>query len=211
MSPMQRVAAGLLVVFATAAWPPDPSPAWATYDLLADPVGWGLVLWGVVPLVRTDPRASAPRWAAVLAAVVSVPLWVPQLRHALDAPSQWAASLPQLGFALLLARFVATVAEEHDDPRVVRRFRLLATGLVVVALLPVVVLGGAMPSLAPVTALLALVVDVALVWSLLSVHRRPWLGGPGPTTGPATGRTTRPGRTTAARPRREGDGRRQRG
>lgn len=199
---MQRVAAGLLVVFATAAWPPDPSPAWATYDLLADPVGWGLVLWGVVPLARTDRRASAARWAAVLAGIVSVPLWVPQLRHLLDAPSQWAASLPQLGFALLLVRFVAAVAEEHDDARVVRRFRLLATGLVVVALLPVVVLGGGMTSLAPVTALLALVVDVALVWALFAVHRRSWLGGPG---------NDEPGgRTTAARPRGEGGGRRQR-
>ena len=36
-SPLQRVAVGLLVVFASATWPPDPSPSWARYDLLADP------------------------------------------------------------------------------------------------------------------------------------------------------------------------------
>lgn len=197
-TPLQRVAVGLLVVFAEAAWPPDPSPSWARYDLLADPVGWALVLWGVVALVRAEPGFALARVAAAVAGLVSLPLWLPQLRHLLDAPTEWAASLPQLAFCLVLARLVARAAGEHGDPRVARRFTVLAYGVGVVALLPVVVLGGDVPALAPAAALLALVVDVALVWSLFAVHRRTWLGGPGPGDG----------RTTAARPRGEGDGRR---
>ncbi|KQT91969.1 hypothetical protein ASG49_08220 [Marmoricola sp. Leaf446] len=200
-SPLQRVALGLLVVFASATWPPDPSPSWARYDLLADPVGWALVLWGVLALARVEPRFAAARTAAVVAGLVSVPLWLPQLRHLLDASGEWAASLPQLAFCLLLARQVARAAQEHDERRVARRFALLVTGLTVLALLPVVVLGGGVEGLGPVTALLVLLVDVALVWSLFAVHRRPWLGGEGEAG--ASGRTT-----TAARPREEGDGRR---
>ncbi|ROR92889.1 hypothetical protein [Nocardioides aurantiacus] len=204
--PLQRVAVGLLVVFASATWPPDPSPSWARYDLLADPVGWALVLWGAVPLARVQAGFATARTTAVLAALVSVPLWLPQLRHLLDASGEWAASLPQLAFCLLLAREVRRAADEHGETRVARRFGLLVAGLAVVALLPVVVLGGGVAGLAPVTALLALLVDVALVWSLFAVHRRPWLGGQdraGAPDGPDGA-----GRTTAARPREEGDGRR---
>ena len=197
MTPLQRVAVGLLVVFASATWPPDPSPSWARYDLLADPVGWGLVLWGTLALARAEPRFASTRPVAAVAGLVSLPLWLPQVRHLLDAPTEWAASLPQLGFCLLLARLVAGAAQDHDDLRVVRRFTLLAYGVGVVALLPVVVLGGDVPALAPTAALAALVVDVALVWSLFAVHRRTWLGGPGAA-----------GRTTTARPRDEGSGRR---
>ena len=192
MSPLQRIALGLVVVVVSAGWPPDPSPSWQHYDLLADPLGWALVVWGVLALGRvegTGGRLAPLRWPALLAAAVSVPMWLPQVRHRLDAPLEWTASLPQVLFCLLLARAVAELAREQGEPRLAQRFRVLATGFVVVAVLPAITLGGDLPALAPTTALVALVVQAALVWSLFAVHRRPWLGGPGDAGRAAVGQT----------------------
>jgi len=173
---------GLVVVIATASFPAHPSPGWQHYDALADPLGWLLVVLGTSALARHDDSFVTTRWLAVVAGVVSVPMWFPQLSHHLDAPGQWFASLPQLAFCLLLAREVGVLggAQSPADRYVERRFGLLVWGFALVAVLPVVALGGGITRLESTTALLSIVVNVAFVYYLFRVHRREWLGGPGP-------------------------------
>jgi hypothetical protein len=196
-SPLQRVAMGLVVVFLSALVPGRADPSWMRYDALPDPLGWVLVLLGATALVRVDERFGPARWLAWLAAVVSVPLWFPQLGHQLSPSASWAASLPQLGFCLVLAREVGRAGAEQRPPdtHVAQRFGLLVWGLLLAAVLPVVVLGGGLDGLAPANQLVATVVDVALVYLLFRVHRRTWLGGPGPLeVHPRTDPETRRGR-----------------
>ena len=181
MTPLQRIAVGLIVVFGSATWPAHPHPAWQTWDLLADPVGWVLVVLGLVPLRRLHASFRLPLGLALLAGAVSVPLWFPQLRMHLDASGSWVASLPQLACCLFLARAIAAVgaAQQPPDRYLVGRFGLLGWAFLVVAVLPPVVLGGHLDSLRGATLAFSMLVDVALVWFLFLAHRRPVLGGPG--------------------------------
>ena len=183
MSPLQRIAMGLVVVVGNAAWTlPGDQPSWLHYDLLADPVGWLLVLSGTWALVRAQDSFDLLRWPAVLAALVSVPVWFPQVQHRLDGAGAWAASLPQIAFCLLLCRETSRLAglQRPGDAYAAHRFGLLVWGFVAVGVLPVLTLGGGLDALAAPTQLVSLVVNVALVWFLFRVHRRRWLGGPGP-------------------------------
>lgn len=173
---------GLVIVFGSAMFPPEPSPAWRSYDALADPVGWVLVLLGTTALVRADPAFSSARWLALLAGAVSVPLWFPQVRVLLDDSAEWFASLPQVAFCLVLARTIGVRASEQRpaDRYAATRCGLLVWGFALVAVLPLLVLGGGLTSLAGPAAVLVFAVDVALVYVLFRLHRRTWLGGPGP-------------------------------
>jgi hypothetical protein len=114
-------------------------------------------------------------------------MWFPQLHHQLDASGQWAASLPQIAFCGVLAREIAMLGAQQSprDAYAAKRFGLLVWGFAVVAVLPVVALGGGVRALEPTTATLSALVDVALVYFLFRVHRREWLGGPGPLEIPA--------------------------
>lgn len=47
-------------------------------------------------------------------------------------------------------------------------------------MLPVIALGGEVSSLEDPTQLASVLVNVALIYLLFRVHRREWLGGPGP-------------------------------
>lgn len=197
MSPLQRIAMGLVVVVGNAAWaPPGDQPSWLRYDLLADPAGWALVLWGTWALVRAEDSFDVLRWPALLAAAVSVPVWFPQVQHRLDGAGAWAASLPQIAFCLLLSRETSRLAglQQPGDAYAAKRFGLLMWGFVAVGVLPVLALGGGLDALAAPTQLVSLVVDVALIWFLFRAHRRRWLGGPGPLEVGADG--GRPGRRT---------------
>jgi hypothetical protein len=179
MSPLQKIAMGLVVVVGFAYVPARPSPSWAHYDVLADPLGWVLVLLGTVALTRADPAYSSTRWLAALAGLVSVPMWFPQLHHRLDASGEWFASLPQLLFCLFLAREIGIqgTLRRPPDTYVAKRFGLLVWGFAIITVLPVLALGGGLAQLEAPTQLASLVVNVALVWFLFRVHGRPWLGG----------------------------------
>jgi hypothetical protein len=181
MSPLQKIAMGMVIVVAYAYFPADPSPAWQSYDALADPVGWVLVVLGAVALSRVDPGFTTSRWLAVLAGVVSVPMWLPQLTHDLDASLEWFASLPQIAFCLVLAREIGLRGTEQDPPDayVAQRFGLLVWGFGLAAVLPVIVLGGGVEELEQPTQLVSTLISVAFVYYLFRVHRREWLGGPG--------------------------------
>jgi hypothetical protein len=181
-SPLQKIGMGLLIVFLTAAFPAHPSPTWQHYDALPDPVGWAFVYAGTVALTRDAPAFGATRWLAAVAGVVSVPVWFPQLTHRLDASGQWFTSLPQIVFCLWLAREVGIqgARQQPRDVYAAKRFGLLVYGFAVVAVLPVLTFGGGMDQLVSTTVLVSTVVDLALVYFLFRVHRREWLGGPGP-------------------------------
>ena len=120
MSPLQRIAMGLVIVLVPAYFPRDPHPAWAFYDALPDPVGWLLVLVGVRAL-RGHLDVDLLTWLAWVALVVSVPLWLPQVNHLLvpeynsgiDVSFQWFLSLPQTVFSLVLARTIGRAAERQ--------------------------------------------------------------------------------------------------
>lgn len=181
MSPLQRIAMGLVIVVGNAYFPPDPRPDWKVYDALADPLGWLLVLAGLVPLARTGLQLGAARVAAVLATLVSIPVWLPQVRHELDPSGEWALSLPQTVFCFLLAKEIAEQATtNHPDRYVARRFSLLMWAFALVAVAPAVVIGGGLHDFDTATLAFAIVTGIAFIFYLFRVHRRTWLGGPGP-------------------------------
>ena len=182
MSPLQRIAMGMVIVVGTATFPPHPSPSWERYDALPDPLGWALVLWGVFALVRVDDAFGSTRWLAALAGAISVPMWFPQLHHRLDASGEWFVSLPQLAFCLVLARLigVAATTQEPRDMFVAQRFGVLVWGFGLAVVLPVLAIGGGVKALENPTLVISTLVNVAFVYYLFRVHRREWLGGPGP-------------------------------
>ena len=189
MTPLQRVAMGLVVVVVDTL---------GGFDLLPDVLGWALVLWGLAGL--PGDRAGL-RYAAVVAAVTSVVLYPPAVHDRLtDAvPSlQWAASLPDLVFALLLARALLRLAQPGDQPaghpgdqpgdrRLAARMRLLVTVIGVLAVAPVLVFAGGAEDLLPAATLLVQLMWVWLIWNLFAFHARPWLNAEPPATEVAGG------------------------
>jgi hypothetical protein len=188
MSPLQRIAMGMVIVFLPANFPHDPHPAWAFYDALPDPLGWLLVLAGLRGL-RVHLDVDAARWLAWAAFVVSVPLWFPQVNHLLvpeyndgiDVSLQWFLSLPQTVFSLLLARGIGRAAEvrEPRDRFVAGRFGVLTWAFAALVVLPAIAYGGRVDALVAPTLVGIGVVNLAFVYYLFRVHRREWLGGPG--------------------------------
>jgi hypothetical protein len=181
-SPLQKVAMGLVIVLLQAPFPAHPSPSWERYDILPNPIGWVLVIAGTFALARANPVFAPHRWLAVTAGVVSVPLWFPQLQHRLDASGQWFTSLPQIAFCLWLAREIGMQGAYQDPPDdyAPKRFGLMVWGFGIVAVLPVFALGGGLDRLVATTLLASAVVNISFVYYLFRVHRREWLGGPGP-------------------------------
>ena len=173
---------GMVIVVGFAFFPADPSPSWHRYDALPDPLGWLLVLSGVFALARADATFASSRWLAAIAAAVSVPMWFPQVNHQLDASGAWFASLPQIAFCLVLARETGLLGMRQSPPDgyVAKRFGLLVWGFALAGVLPVLAIGGDVGQLVEPTQLLAWLVNVAFIYLLFRVHRREWLGGPGP-------------------------------
>ena len=182
MSPLQKIAMGMVIVVGSALFPAQASPPWQRYDALADPLGWVLVLLGTFALTRSEDQFASTRWLAGLAGVVSVPVWFPQLSHLLEPSGQWFVSLPQIAFCLHLARSIgmAGAVRVPRDGYVAKRFGLLTWGFTLVGVLPVLVFGAGLEALRTPTALISGLVNVVFVYHLFRVHRREWLGGPGP-------------------------------
>jgi hypothetical protein len=66
------------------------------------------------------------------------------------------------------------------DGYVAKRFGLLVWGFALAGVLPVLAIGGDVTQLESPTLVLSALVNVAFVYFLFRVHRREWLGGPGP-------------------------------
>jgi hypothetical protein len=188
VTPLQKIAMGLVIVLVPANFPRDPHPEWRFYDALPDPLGWLLVLAGVWALSRaSDLDLDVVRWLGVVAFVVSVPLWFPQVSHLLvpehnpdiTVSFQWFLALPQTLFSLFLVRTVgrAAIDQEPRDVFVAGRFGVLTWGLAALLVLPVVAYGGGVDALVTPTLLLIGIVNIAVIYYLFRVHRRTWLGG----------------------------------
>ncbi len=180
---------GMVIILVPANFPARPDPGWAFYDALPDPVGWLLVLWGLSALGR-HLDIDLTRWLAWLALAVSVPLWFPQVNHhlipeynaAVDESVQWFISLPAWAFSLTLARTIGRAATDQvpRDRFVAGRFGVITWALLASIVLPVVAFGGGVESLARPGLILIGVANLVFVYYLFRVHRRTWLGGPGP-------------------------------
>jgi len=151
------------------------------YDALADPVGWGLVLAGLLPLKGVLRGWGTVAFLAAVAAVVSVPLWLPVVADRIDPSGQWAVSLPQAAFCVALCSALSSTGEDAGAKEA-DRFGVLRWAFVVVAAAPVLVYGGGMDALAAPVAVLAVLANVALVYLLFKVSRRPWTTGTTGTT-----------------------------
>ena len=174
MAPLSLVASGLLLVALVA-------PV-GGYDVLADWAGWALV----VAALRRLPRASATRQRPVLvglavtAGLLSALLWFPLLHEALadvDPAIAWALSLPALLVTVLLGHELAAAAAGAHDPAPRRRWHLVRTVAVLVAVLPVLVYGAGLDQLEPLAFVLADLLILTVIVMLLVDARRPWAGG----------------------------------
>lgn len=178
MKPLQAIAMGLVIVVLTASF--------QGYDALPDPVGWVLVIVGVRRLAV--PQRGSLLAAAGLALLVSAAVWLPIVNDRLQAqdPSlSWAANLPQVATAVLLAHALAQQAFLAEDRKARRWLLTTRTLLAVVALLPVLVFGGGLDALEAGTYVLAGLAMVLLIWLLFSYASRPWASSGVPAATPA--------------------------
>ena len=166
MTPLQKVAMGLVIVFLSARF--------AGYDALPDPIGWGLAVAGLLPLRSRLPQGGSLLTLAAIAGVVSVPLVVPQVNEALTPSGQWGVGIPQTVFCLLLSISLATLAERDGEPEA-KRFGLLRTAYIAVLVLPVLVYGGGVDALGDTDGGAVRVSNVALVYYTFKVSRRPYV------------------------------------
>jgi hypothetical protein len=166
MTPLQRIAMGLVIVVLDTRTP---------WDLLPDVLGWLLVLAGIA--VLPVPDRGTLRTSAVVAALVSVIVYPPQVHEPLAAadPSlRWVADLPDLAFAFLLARSLGRVAAEAGDRRTAGRMRVLLTVVTVLAIAPVLVFAAGAEHLLLAATVLVQVMWIWLVWNLFAAHARPY-------------------------------------
>jgi len=195
MSPLQKIAMGLVIVFI----PANFTVGGHVYDALPDPLGWLLVLSGM-KVLRRHLDVDAAYWLTWVALVVSIGLWIPQLtellpeipehlrteaelRQATKAASlAWFLSLPQSVMSLLLVRRISEegIVQQPRDTFVAGRFGVLTWGLIAVIVLPPIAYGGDVENLISPALVGIGVVNLVLIYYLFRVHRREWLGGPGP-------------------------------
>lgn len=154
------------------------------YDLLADPLGWLLVLLGVSRLPDPVDRAAL-LYAGTLALLVSIPLWVPTVLEAIaneDDSLAWAADLPALVFAALLFRQLGRAALAAGDATASTVLQGLVTFVVVVALLPVLVFGAGFSGLEDLAGGSGQLLNVVSVAVLFAYSGRDWAGSAQTTT-----------------------------
>jgi hypothetical protein len=151
---MQRVAAGLVLVLLDVS-----VDGW---DVLADPVGWALVLAGILPV--TELLGGRVALTAVLAFVTSLVVYSPAVVRAVDPAVGWALSLPHLAFLVVLCLALAGRLAAYE-----RRFRVSAVVLAVVGIAPVLVLGGGVLVLAGALAFAAVVTQLYVVYLLFRI------------------------------------------
>ena len=182
MRPLQSIAMGLVIVALR--------PLAGGYDALPDPLGWLLVLHGVRSLPADLWQRDAVVRLAMLAGLVSVPLWFPQVIDALydtHPALGWAVNLPQVGFAAVLARGLGLRAAGADDGPAGRWLRVAAVGFVLAAVLPVLVFGAGLGALEILTYVAATLVLLLFIWLLFAYSARPWTGYVATSADPAGG------------------------
>ena len=191
MSPLQRIGLGLILVVFPADFPAHPHPVWNYYDALPPPIGWLLVMSGVLGLARaTDLDFGLVRASALVALVVSVPMWFPQVNHyivpqynpGVSESWQWLAALPSWLFGYFLAKTIgdAAMAREPRERGIAGWFGVLRWGFLASAVLPAVVYGAKVKGADHTMHLVIGLVEICLILAMFTYHRREWLGGAGP-------------------------------
>ena len=167
MKPLQSAAMGLVIVAVAARV--------NGYDLVPDPLGWLLVLYGVGRLPGL-PWGGAVRFLCWLALATSVVVWFPSVADSLadaDVSLEWAASLPQIAAVGTLCAALVRVAEEHADRPARSWLRTASTLAVLTGVVPVVVLA-AHPAAVGAVIALGLVTIVLVIVLLFRYAGRPW-------------------------------------
>jgi hypothetical protein len=167
VKPLQAVAMGLVIVLLTASV--------SGYDLLADPLGWLLVLGGLNTL--PVPRRGVLQGLAMLSLVVSAVVWFPGARDALnvrDLALAWAAGLPELITLVVLTHALAQTAVLTADRSATAWLRTARTLLLGVTVLPAIVLGGGIDSLDTALGLIGSAVLLLVIVLFFRYADRPW-------------------------------------
>lgn len=147
-------------------------------DLIADPIGWLLVLLGCLRLPRRLPGRPLLAGVAAGAGTISLPLWLPSVREelgGLDASLLWVLDLPQVVFVALLALVLARAADADGDLSARGWWRLVLAGAVVMVLLPPAVYGAGAVSVLVLGVLIGLATVVAAIVLCVRHSDRPWI------------------------------------
>lgn len=171
MLPLQSIAMGLLVVALSA-------PVGGGYDVLADPLGWVLVLLGVRALPEGRGLLAA---LGGIALVVATALWFPAVREPLvggDPALTWGVNLPQAAFTAALLWTLRAGARAGGDVRARNWLTTALAAVVVTALAPAVVFGGGQgdtAALAGATYVAAGFAIVLVIVLLFAYAKRDWV------------------------------------
>ena len=157
VTPLQSIAMGLVVVLVNATF--------SGYDAVADPLGWVLVLVGLLRLRGDLDGSRLLLGTAAVCFAVSVATFPPAVRDRLTDSGGWALSLPQLALSFLLC---AALAPRAGD--LAGRFRSLRWVFAVLAVAPVVVLGGGVDALAGVLGLVSVAALAYLAYLLFRLR-----------------------------------------
>ena len=191
VSPLQRIGLGLILVVVPADFPAHPHPVWNYYDALPPPIGWALVVSGLLRLMAaSDLDLRNTRTSALVALAVSVPMWFPQLNHyvvpqynpGVSQSWQWFVALPSWVFGFFLCKTIGDAAamRQPRERGIAGWFGVLRWGFVASAVLPAVVYGANVTNADNSMHLVIGMVEIFLVVAMFTYHRREWLGGPGP-------------------------------
>jgi hypothetical protein len=165
VTPLQKVAMGLVIVLLDVPF--------HGYDAIPDPLGWVLVVVGVLQ-IRELLRGSGTLLAvAGLSLVVSLVVYLPQVGAHLSPSMGWLLSVPQLAFTFLLCADLARTGAGADAPEA-GRFRVMRWVFLVVAAAPTLALGAHLDRLVVPIATLAVLATVYLVYLLFKVSQRTW-------------------------------------
>lgn len=157
--------------------------AFGGYDAVPDPIGWAMVIAGLVPLRRVVDAGSGLIGLAALSLLVSAATYPPAVAGSLDESGGWALSLPALAFSFGLCTTLATAAGHLAG-----RFRVLRWAFAVSAIGPVLVFGGGVEVLRDPLAFVVVAANIYLIYLLFrassavhqAVDERPGGQEPGP-------------------------------
>ena len=169
MKPLQAIGMGLVIVALAAKVD--------GYDLLADPLGWLLVIRGVSQLPRSLPWRDTVGLLAALALLTSVPLWFPGIVESIadaDDSLTWAVDLPQIAFVAVLCAALARAATDAADRTAASWLRTGCTLTIAAGILPIIVYTAEPDLLVPLL-VLALVTLVLVIVLLFRYAPRPWV------------------------------------
>jgi hypothetical protein len=154
MAALQTVAMGLVIVFL------DVQPS--GWDWVPDPLGWVLVLLGLAGLKELLPNHQGITVTAWLCLVVDVLIWPPSSVAKVDDSIGWLFSVATITFCFLVRDALTDLTEDNREAV----FRWLRHVYVVVAVLPLLVFWVGLDWLELPSAVVAAVVNVALVLAL---------------------------------------------